>query len=392
MVLGGKTMTYDFSKMTNRFDTCSLKWDVQKTELPMWVADMDFETAPEIVEALHQRVDHKIFGYNQVPDAFFESIVHWWKTRHDFVMDKKWMMFCTGVVPAISSIVRKMTTVGENILIQSPVYNIFYNSIINNGRHVLSNDLIYDGYEYSIDFEDLERKLALPQTTMMILCNPHNPIGKIWDRETLKRIGEMCAKYHVLVVSDEIHCDIVSPNENYIPFASVSKTNLMNSITCIAPTKAFNLAGLQTACIVVANEELRHKVNRGINTDEVAEPNSFAITAAITAFYQGEKWLNDLNVYIENNKQYSYQYIQDNLPMLNVIKSQATYLLWIDCSKICDDSVAFVEYLRKTTGLYLSDGYEYGENGKTFVRMNVACPLERLKDGLQRLKSGIVHM
>lgn len=383
-------MSYDFSKLTNRFDSYSMKWDVAPQVLPMWVADMDFETAPEIVEALHNQVNHKIFGYNIVPDEFFESIQHWWKKRHHFLMEKEWMMFCTGVVPAISSIVRKLTTVGENILIQAPVYNIFYNSILNNGRHVLSSDLIYDGHEYTIDFEDLEKKLALPQTTMMILCNPHNPIGKIWSQETLKRIGDLCARHHVLVVSDEIHCDIIAPGREYIPFASVSKTNLNNSITCIAPTKAFNLAGLQSACIVVENEVIRQKVNRGINTDEVAEPNSFAITAAMSAFNHGEKWLDELNIYIQNNKQIACQYIEENLPMLHVVYSEATYLLWIDCSKVTDDSVELVEAIKKKTGLYLSDGYEYGENGKAFVRMNVACPQMRLMDGLKRLREGVI--
>ena len=383
-------MSYDFSKLTNRFDSYSMKWDVAPQVLPMWVADMDFETAPEIVEALHNRVNHKIFGYNIVPDEFFESIQHWWKKRHHFLIEKEWMMFCTGVVPAISSIVRKLTTVGENILIQAPVYNIFYNSILNNGRHVLSSDLIYDGHEYTIDFEDLEKKLALPQTTMMILCNPHNPIGKIWSQETLKRIGDLCARHHVLVVSDEIHCDIIAPGGEYIPFASVSKTNLNNSITCIAPTKAFNLAGLQSACIVVENEVIRQKVNRGINTDEVAEPNSFAITAAMSAFNYGEKWLDELNIYIQNNKQIACQYIEENLPMLHVVYSEATYLLWIDCSKVTDDSVELVEAIKKKTGLYLSDGYEYGENGKAFVRMNVACPQMRLMDGLKRLREGVI--
>lgn len=381
----GKYMRYDFSKLTNRWHTDSLKWDVKDNELPMWVADMDFETAPEIIEALHQRVNHGIFGYNIVPDEYFESIQNWWLKRHHYHIEKDWMMFCTGVVPAISSIVRKITTVGENVLIQSPVYNIFYNSILNNGRHVLSSDLIYDGYDYHIDFDDLERKLSLPQTTMMILCNPHNPIGKIWNHETLKRIGELCAKHHVIVVSDEIHCDITSPQSEYIPFASVSQTNLMNSITCIAPTKAFNLAGLQTACIVVPNPVLYHKVNRGINTDEVAEPNSFAICATMAAFNQGEAWLNELREYIEMNKQIVVEFIEHYLPQLHVVPSKATYLLWIDCSDICNDSVELVNMIRKATGLYLSDGLEYGENGRHFIRMNVACPRQRLNDGLQRL-------
>lgn len=380
---------YDFSKETNRKNTNSLKWDVEDHELPMWVADMDFETAPDVVEALRARVDHGIFGYNIVPDEYFKSIQSWWRKYHHFEMETEWMMFCTGVVPAISSIVRKMTTVGENVLIQSPVYNIFYNSILNNGRHIISNDLIYDGKEYRIDFEDLETKLALPQTTMMILCNPHNPIGKIWDRETLRRIGELCYKHHVLVLSDEIHCDITAPNQEYIPFASVSKINQENSITCIAPTKAFNLAGLQTACIVVANQVLYHKVNRGINTDEVAEPNSFAVIATIAAFQKGRVWLEELRKYIENNKQQAMSYIEQFIPELHVVPSQATYLLWIDCSKVCQNSVELVQFIRQRTGLYISDGLEYGENGRQFIRVNVACPYQRVNDGLNRLRVGI---
>lgn len=380
---------YDFSKLTNRLKTGSLKWDVQEDELPMWVADMDFEAAPEIVEALEKRVAHKVFGYNIVPDEYYESIQKWWETRHHYSIQKEWMMFCTGVVPALSSIVRKMTTVGENVLIQSPVYNIFYNSILNNGRHVLSNDLVYSNGTYHIDYEDLENKLAMPQTTLMILCNPHNPIGKIWQKEELKRIGDLAAKYHVIVVSDEIHCDIVAPDQEYIPFASVSKTNLQNSITCIAPTKAFNLAGLQTSCIVVPNEVLRHKVNRGINTDEVAEPNSFAVAASIAAFEKGGNWLDELRVYIQHNKQKTITYIKTYVSDLYVVPSDATYLLWIDCSKVCANSVELVQFIREETGLYVSDGLEYGKNGKSFIRMNVACPSERLEDGLERLKIGI---
>lgn len=381
---------YDFSKMTNRKDSSSLKWNINDHELPMWVADMDFETAPEIIEALHQRVDHGIFGYNIVPDEYFVSIQNWWYLRHNYKIKKEWMMFCTGVVPAISSIIRKVTSIGENILIQSPVYNIFYNSILNNGRHILSSDLVYDGVEYNIDFEDLEQKLALPQTTLMILCNPHNPIGKIWDQETLRQIGDLCAKYHVIVLSDEIHCDITAPQKEYIPFASVSITNLMNSITCISPSKAFNLAGIQSACIVVADPLLHHKVNRGINTDEVAEPNSFAIQATISAFTKGGYWLDELREYLEANKKRAIAFINENLPMFHVINSEATYLLWIDCSKVSYDSSNLVKMIRASTGLYLSDGYEYGENGKSFIRMNIACPQTRLDDGLKRFKEGIL--
>ena len=382
-------MNYDFSKITHRLHTGSMKWDIKDNELPMWVADMDFETAPEIIEALHQRVDHGIFGYNIVPDEYDQAIQHWWSTYHHFNIEKDWILFCTGVVPAISSIVRKVTSVGENVLIQSPVYNIFYNSILNNGRHIISNDLVYENHQYHIDFNDLETKLSHPQTTLMILCNPHNPIGKIWDKETLERIGELCAKHHVIVLSDEIHCDLTAPDHEYIPFASISKTCEQNSITCIAPTKAFNLAGMQTASIIVPNPILRHKVNRGINTDEVAEPNSFAMTATITAFTKGKEWLDALRHYVFENKKIATQFIQTHLPQLHVIESDATYLMWVDCSNVCENSVDLTEFIRNETGLYVSDGLEYGKNGKTFIRINIACPLIRLNEGLNRLKHGI---
>lgn len=256
-------MKYDFDKLTDRRGTGSLKWDVPHGELPMWVADMDFETAPEIIRALQERAVHGIFGYHVVTEDWYEAYRSWWERRHQLEMEKEWLIFCTGVVPAISSTVRKLTTVGENVLIQTPVYNIFFNSIRNNGRNVLESPLVYKNGEYSIDFADLEEKLADPQTTLMLLCNPHNPIGKIWDSETLARIGELCGKHHVLVLSDEIHCDLTDPEYRYIPFASVSRACRDNSITCLAPTKAFNLAGLQTAAVMVPNPVLRHKLNRG---------------------------------------------------------------------------------------------------------------------------------
>lgn len=383
-------MSKQFSKLINRFHTNSLKWDIKENELAMWVADMDFETAPEIIKALQRRVTHGIFGYNVISDEYFNAYINWWKKRHHYEMKKEWMMFCTGVVPAISSIVRKMTTVGENVLIQSPVYNVFYNSILNNGRNVLSSDLEYDGKEYHINFDDLEYKLSLPQTTLMILCNPHNPIGKIWDKETLKRIGDLCIKHHVLVVSDEIHCDIVSSNEHYIPFASVSKNNMMNSLTCISSSKAFNLAGLQSACIVVPNELLRNKVNRAINTDEVAEANSFAQVATITAFNECEYWIHDLCTYIESNKRIANEYIDEYLPMLSVVAAKASYLLWIDCSNICENTNELTAFIQKSSGLIVNAGAEYGDNGKRFIRMNVACPKDRVQDGLTRLHKSII--
>lgn len=380
---------YDFDTVIDRRDTYSLKWDVASNELPLWVADMDFATAPEITTALQERVDHGIFGYTLVPDAWRRAICTWWSARHKVEFDPSWLVFCTGVVPALSSIVRKMTCVGEKVLIQTPVYNIFFNSIINNGRFIVESELVYKNGLYHVDFEDLEAKLADPQVTMMILCNPHNPIGMIWNRETLARIGELCARYGVLIVSDEIHCDLTDPGCNYTPFASVSETCASNSITCIAPTKAFNIAGLQTAAVVVPNAALRYKVERGLNTDEVAEPNVFAITAAITAFEQGGPWLDELRAYIAANKQRVRDFIAHELPQVRIVPSQATYLLWLDCSALSCSSNDLAACIRQRTGLRLCAGSDYGTCGDRFLRLNVACPRTTLDDALTRLKAGV---
>lgn len=242
---------------------------------------------------------------------------------------------------------RKLTTPAEKVLIQTPVYNIFFNSIVNNGRQVLQNPLKYDGNEYSIDFDDLELKLSDPQTTLMILCNPHNPIGKVWSKEELAKIGELCHTHHVTVISDEIHCDLTNHDFSYTPFAYVSDKCRENSITCIAPTKAFNLAGLQTAAVVVPNDNLRHRVWRALNTDEIAEPNAFAVEAAIVAFTKGADWLDELRTYIQENKTIATAYIEHEIPGAKVILSQATYLLWVDCQRIMGYANEAARFIRK---------------------------------------------
>lgn len=380
---------YDFDKMTERRNTGSLKWDVPEGELPMWVADMDFETAPEIREAILERTAHGIFGYQVLTEDWYEAYRGWWSRRHHFNMEKDWLLFSTGVLPIISSTVRKLTTAGENVLVQTPVYNMFFNSIRNNGRNILESPLLYDGREYSVDFEDLERKLADPQTTLMILCNPHNPIGKIWDRDTLARIGELCAGHHVTVISDEIHCDMTDPGYEYVPFASVSESCRDNSVTCIAPTKTFGIPGIQTAAAVVPNPVLRHKVNRALNTDEVAEPNSFAVCAAAAAFEKGEPWLEELRQYLADNKQLVRDFISQRLPGIRVVPSHATYLLWLDCSGVTEDTAELVRRIRGKSGLYLTEGEEYGVSGRRFIRLNPACPRARLREGMERLAAGL---
>lgn len=383
-------MKYDFDSPTDRRGTYSLKWEVAENELPMWVADMDFPAAPEITRAISERAAHGVFGYTNVPDEWYAAYTSWWKERHGFEIKREWLMFCTGVVPAISSIVRKLTTVGENVLVQTPVYNIFFNSIVNNGRNVLENPLIYENGSYRIDFADLEAKLSDPQTSLMLLCDPQNPGGMLWDRESLERIGGLCRKYHVVVLSDEIHCDLVSPGREYIPFASVSEDCRLNSVTCIAPTKAFNIAGLQTAAVYAADETLRHKVWRGLNTDECAEPNVFAVTAAIAAFTQGGDWLDQLRGYIAENRRTTEAFLAEKLPQVRMAHSDATYLFWLDCSEITDSSRQLADFIRQKTGLYLSAGEQYRGNGRYFLRLNAACPRAVLLDGLERLRQGVL--
>lgn len=380
---------YDFNKKIDRRGTNSLKWDIKENELPMWVADMDFEVCPKIVRSLEERLQNHIYGYNIIPDEWYFAYIDWWKKRHNFEISKDWLMFSTGVVPSISSIVRRLTLPGEKILVQTPVYNIFFNSIYNNGRYILESPLIYKDGKYSIDFNDLEKKLSDPQTTLMILCNPHNPVGKIWDSETLEKIGNLCYKHNVIVLSDEIHCDITKPNKEYIPFQSVNEICKNNSVVCIAPTKAFNIAGLQTSAICIPNKNLFNKVYRGINNDEIAEANTFAVQAAIAAFTKGSDWLDEVRIYIDENKKIVKEYIEKNIKSLYLVESEATYLLWIDCKSIVSDANILTDFIRENTGLYLSSGEQYGISGKSFIRMNIACPKEMLLDGLDRLKKAI---
>lgn len=379
---------YDFDTEINRFGTASLKWDIKENELPMWVADMDFLVAPPITAAIKKRVEHGIFGYSVLPDEWYDSIIGWWKRRHGLEIQREWLQFTTGIVPAISCLVKRITNIGDNVAVMSPVYNIFYNSIENAGRHVLEYKIPYDGSKYSIDFDDLEKVLSHPLTTLLILCNPHNPIGKIWDKDELAKIGELCHKYGVVIISDEIHCDLVEPDKKYTPFATVSDVCKNNSITCVSASKAFNIAGLQSAAVIVPNPVLRNNVVRGLNSDEVAEPNCFAVAATVAAFNEGHEWLNELNAYIAKNRRTVKEYLA-RLPEVHLVESDCTYLLWIDCSKIAKSSADLCNHIRKETGLFLSNGAGFRGNGDMFVRMNIACPRSRLLDGLSRFEKGI---
>ena len=397
---------YDFDKVIDRRGTGSYKWDdCGGAEYPLWVADMDFETAPAVRKAIEERAAHGIFGYNIVPDEWYEAYMSWWDCRHHISFKKDWLIFCTGVVPAISSTVRKLTEPGDNVVILTPVYNIFFNSIRNNGCNIYEVPLIYDkealckacadvgntGEDnisrdiYSIDFEKLEEALSEERTKLLIFCNPHNPVGRIWRREELAKVGELCAKHGVTVLSDEIHCDLTDPGKEYIPFASVSDTCRDISITAIAATKAFNIAGMQTAAVMIPDLALRKLIWRALNTDEVAEPNSFAVPVTVAAFNEGGEWLDALRDYIYNNKCLVRDFLAERLPDIKLIPSEATYLLWLDVSATGMDGEELSKKLKKETGVYLTAGSEYGKTGKNFLRMNIACPRSRLTEALERM-------
>lgn len=380
---------YDFDIIVDRRHTNSEKWHVQQDELPMWIADMDFPTAPAVREALAQRVAHGIFGYTGIPNEWYAAYQGWWERRHHWKLEPDWLIFASGVVPTLSAVVRKLTTPAEKVLVQTPVYNIFFNSIMDNGRIPVESPLTWTEAGYVMDFARLEQDLADPQVTLMLLCNPQNPGGVIWSKETLARLAELCAKYGVTVVADEIHGDITDPGCEYVPLASVSETARNISVTCMSPSKAFNIAGLHSACVSVPNPLLRHKVWRGLNTDEVAEPNAFAIVAAVAALTQGDAWLEALREYLYRNKQYLLDYLKTRIPELRPTPGTATYLQWLDGRALKNAGQGFTDFLRRETGLCLSDGRQYGANGAGFMRLNYACPRSTLVDGLQRLEAGV---
>ncbi len=379
---------FDFDRLVSREHTNSLKWDEAQGSLPLWVADMDFPTAPAVREVLEKRAAHGIYGYTVVPDEWYQSIIDWWLKRHSFEIKKEWLQFATGVVPAISSMVKRLTNVGDKVVLLTPVYDIFFHSVENAGRQVSECRLKDDGTAFNIDFANLEQKLADPPATLFILCNPHNPTGRLWTEDELCRIGELCLKHGVTVISDEIHCDITRVGKNYVPFASVSAACRDNSVTCISASKAFNLAGLQSAAVFAANEKIRNAVSRGLNSDEVAEPNCFAVDGTVAAFTQGEEWLDELRAYIDGNMAFAKDFIENKLEFVNVRAGDATYLLWADLGKITDNTFELCAFLNEKYKVKVSAGGVYRGGGDPFVRINLACPQSRLEEGLDRFCRG----
>lgn len=380
-------MKYDFDKIVPRRHTGSYKWDsIPEDALPLWVADMDFEVAPAIEKALADRVAHGVFGYTQIDDSYYDAVISWYNRRHQWTIDRRWMLYTSGVVPAISCGIKALTLPGENVLVQTPVYNCFFSSIRNQGCQIVESPLVRKDDSYVIDWEDFERKCADEKTTVFLLCNPHNPGGRVWTREELAKMGAICAKHHVFVISDEIHCELVMPGYKFTPFAAVNEDNLRNSVTLSSPSKSFNTAGLQIANIICKDDEIRRRIDRVINIFEVCDVNPFGPVALKAAYNESEDWLDELNEYIWGNYQLLKGTFAQQLPSLRVTRLEGTYLACVDISSLGMTSDEVTKKLLKEGHVFVSSGTLYGkEAGEGFIRINLACPRSVLKEGLNRI-------
>lgn len=387
-------MEYDFSRPTERRGTDSYKWDsAPETDIiPLWVADMDFETFPGITEALQRRVAHGIFGYTRVPEAYYEAVCRWFDKRHGWHINREDIIYTSGVVPAVSAVIKALTLPGDQVIVQGPVYNCFFSSIRNNGCETVSNSLIYNKEElrYEIDFDDLERKLAHERARLMLICNPHNPGGRVWTRDELTRVAELCHKYGVRVVSDEIHCELTLYDNEYVPFGSLPNELSHGSITCCSPSKAFNTAGLQIANIVCRDAEVRNRIDRAININEVCDVNPFGVIALQAAYSdEGYEWLTQLRAYISSNYDLLRERFARELPKCKVMHMEGTYLAWIDCSELHISSDEIEEMLMHENKVWVNAGSMYGTEGAAFIRINMACTSELLNEGITRIVNGL---
>lgn len=390
---------YNFDKVVDRIDTDSVKWDfrtncspkAQKDGLPLWIADMDFECADPIIKALHHRVDHKIFGYSSNnSDKYFDAFCNWYKRRFDWDIDRKSVVFSPGVVPAIALLVRVLTKPSEGVIIQRPVYYPFTNKIENNDRKVINNSLIYEEGTYKMDYEDLDKKASDPNNKVLILCSPHNPVGRVWSEEELKRVVEICKKHEVWIVADEIHLDLIRKGVKHTPLQLLCSYYKDKIVTCVAPSKSFNLAGMQLSNIIINNAELRKEYQHEIvATGGVSYPNPFAIVSAIAAYNESEDWLDELNDYLDKNVEFIKEFLLKNIPKAKLIYPEGTYLVWIDLNAYGLNEIELEDLMFKKANVLLDEGYIFGKEGIGFERINAACPRSILKECLERIKKAL---
>ena len=385
-------MKFDFSSAPERRGTASYKWDSTPLPdvIPLWVADMDFRTAPAIIDALRSRVEHGVFGYVRVPDEYYAALTGWFEQRHGWRFTREEVIYTSGVVPALSAIIKAIVPSGGGVIVQTPVYNCFFSSIRNNGCSVVENPLIRkelpDGrFTYSMDFDGLEALAACPYNRMLLLCNPHNPAGRCWTRDELKRVSDICERNGVVVVSDEIHCELTMPGHTFTPYAIVAAGT--SWIACNSPSKAFNTAGLQIANIICPDPEMREHIDRAININEVCDVNPFGVVGLIAAYTEGESWLKSLLDYLYDNYRAFSDFMRTRLPDLPFASLEATYLAWIDVSRLKMSAEELEHYLTEHFGVWVNAGEMYGKGG--FIRINLACPRERLMEGLNRFAKGI---
>ena len=385
-------MTYDFDKIIQRRGTNCVKWDEvsDNDTIPMWVADMDFETAPCIMQALQERLQHGCFGYTFVPESYYDATIKWFQHRHGWTIDRSSFIYTSGVVPAISAIIKAMTNEGDKVLVQTPVYNCFFSSIRNNGCVLAENPLRMENHRYLIDWDDFEKNCADPAVKVFLLCNPHNPAGRVWTREELEKMGSICLKHGVFVISDEIHCEFTMPGHTYTPFASLSEDFAMNSAVCLSPSKAFNIAGLQIANIIVKDADIRKKVDKAININEVCDVNPFGVIALQAAYTpEGEAWLNELCQYIGGNYQLAKNMLEEALPHCPVTTLEGTYLLWLNIASTGKTSQQVADDLMQHK-VYVNSGTMYGETaGEGYIRINLATRRSLVEEGIRRIISGI---
>ena len=383
-------MTYNFNAVTDRRRTGSEKWNVLDSELPMWVADMDFPTAPCVRRAVEKRAVHGIFGYSSLPETWYDAYRNWWGTHHGLEIRREELLFVTGVIPAISAAVRVFTVPGEKVIIQTPVYNHFFNCIQGNGRTVLENPLTYRDGRYAMDFEDLEEKLSDPLASLLILCNPHNPVGRAWAAGELERLGEICLRNGVVVVSDEIHMDFARPGHAHTSFATLSDELVNNSVICTSASKTFNLAGLQVANIVIGDRQKRSAFRNAVSASGYSQGNTLGLVATQAAYEHGGPWLDELKDYLEGNWELLASTLKDRAPQLRLIEAESTYLAWIDCRALGLEGAALERFVEDEAGLWLDCGHIFGKDGDGFIRINIATQRAYLERALDQLCAAIV--